>query len=388
MPGPLTQTDRVLIVGGGIAALYAALALAPRKVLLIAPDPLGHGASSAWAQGGVAAAVGPGDRAEDHLADTVRAGAGLVDAGVAARITTEAAEHVARLADLGAPFDRDLHGDYLLSREAAHGRARVVRVGGDRAGFAIMQTLIGAIVAAAHVQVVTGLSAVALAVTPERGIPGRVTGVHVERVDGDGQGEIRAPAVLLAGGGAAGLYAATTNPNRIRGQMLGMAARAGALIRDAEFVQFHPTAIDIDEDPLPLATEALRGEGALLINQAGARFMQGLAHEAELAPRDVVARGVFAEWQAERRPMLDARALGARIERHFPTVHAACLRAGIDPLRQAIPVVAAAHYHMGGVAVDGAGGQACPDFGWRVKRPALACMAQTGWPQMACLRRW
>ncbi len=346
------RTDRVLIVGGGIAALYAALALAPRPVLIVTPEPLGQGASSAWAQGGVAAAMGPGDRPADHLADTIRAGAGLVDEAVAARVTAEAADHVARLAALGAPFDRDLHGNYLLSREAAHGAARVVRVGGDRAGQAIMATLIRAIQAAAHVQVATGLSAVDLIVEA-----GAVVGIQVE---GEGCGEIRAPAVLFAGGGAAGLFAVTTNPNRIRGQMLGMAARAGAVIRDAEFVQFHPTAIDIDEDPAPLATEALRGEGATLINADGVRFMLALAPEAELAPRDIVARGVFAEWQAGRRPALDVRSLGDRIADHFPTVHAACQRAELDPARQPIPVTAAAHYHMGGIAVDQAGRSSLP----------------------------
>jgi L-aspartate oxidase len=348
----MTQTDRVLIVGGGIAALYAALALAPRPVLVIAPEPLGHGASSAWAQGGVAAALGPGDQPADHLADTIRAGAGLVDEVVAARVTSQAAEHVARLAELGAPFDRDLHGNYLLSREAAHGAARVVRVGGDRAGQAIMATLIRVVQAATHVQVITGLSAVDLIAEA-----GRVVGIRVEGAGGCGT--IRTPAVLFAGGGAAGLYAVTTNPSRIRGQMLGMAARAGAVMRDAEFIQFHPTAIDIGEDPAPLATEALRGEGATLINASGTRFMLSLAPEAELAPRDIVAREVYAEGQAGRRPMLDLREL-PDVATHFPTVFAACQRAGIDPALQPVPVTAAAHYHMGGIAVDGAGRSSLP----------------------------
>lgn len=345
----VTRTDRVLIVGGGIAALYAALSLGPRPVLLITPEPLGQGASSAWAQGGVAAAMGAGDCAASHLADTIRAGAGLVDEGVAEWVTAQAAEHVTALAALGAPFDRDLHGQFLLSREAAHAAARVVRVGGDRAGAAIMATLIRAVAVAPHVQVVTGLLATGLLTTD-----GRVTGVTVE--GGAGQGEVHAPAVLLAGGGAAGLYALTTNPDRIRGQMMGMAARAGAVIRDAEFIQFHPTAIDTGEDPAPLATEALRGEGAILTNAAGERFMRAEAPEAELAPRDIVARAVFREWQAGRRPVLDTRAaIGAALPVQFPTVFAACARAGIDPMTAPIPVTAAAHYHMGGIAVDRAG---------------------------------
>lgn len=354
MPPPVTCTGRVVIVGGGIAALSAALALSPHPVLLLTPDPLGTGASSAWAQGGVAAAMAPDDSTGDHLADTMRAGAGLVDAAVARAITAEAPQVIATLAALGAPFDRDAHGGYLLSREAAHGRARVVRVGGDRAGQAIMATLIRAVAAAPQVQVAEGMLATGLVLTGSR-----VRGVTVEGAAG--QGTLLAPAVILAGGGAAGLYAVTTNPGRIRGQMLGMAARAGAVIRDAEFVQFHPTAIDTGEDPAPLATEALRGEGAVLVNREGLRFMPAVATEAELAPRDIVARAVFREAQAGRRPMLDTRAApGAALDTVFPTVFAACLRAGIDPRDRPIPVTAAAHYHMGGIAVDLAGRTSLP----------------------------
>jgi L-aspartate oxidase len=347
----MQETSRLLIVGGGIAALYAALAMAPRPVTILVPEPLGQGASSAWAQGGVAAAIGPGDRPADHLADTIRAGAGLVDATVAARVTGEAPAHIERLAALGAPFDRDTHGGYLLSREAAHGAARVVRVGGDRAGQAIMTTLIAAIAKAGHVQVLTGVSAQGLLVEA-----GRVTGLRLESAQGEA--EIRAPGVLLAGGGAAGLYATTTNPLRIRGQMLGMAVRAGAVIRDAEFIQFHPTAIAIGEDPAPLATEALRGEGATLIDAQFRRFMVEIPG-AELAPRDIVARAVFAETMAGRRPALDLRALGP-IAGHFPTVFAACQRAGLDPARDPIPVMAAAHYHMGGIEVEARGRSSLP----------------------------
>ncbi len=349
-----TVTSRVVIVGGGIAALYAALSLAPRPVLVITPEPLGQGASSAWAQGGIAAAVGRGDSPDLHLHDTIQAGAGLVDPAVARIVTEEAAGHVMALASLGAPFDRDLHGQFVLSREAAHGQARVVRVQGDRAGAAIMQVLIRAVAQAAHVQLASGLSATGLVTGP-----GGVCGV---RVEGDGgEATIRCPAVILAGGGAAGLYAVTTNPHRIRGQMLGMAARAGATIRDAEFVQFHPSAIDCGEDPAPLATEALRGEGATLVNSLGHRFMTAVSPLAELAPRDIVARAVYLESRAGRRPMLDTRlALGPALAEQFPTVFAACQRGGIDPLREAIPVTAAAHYHMGGIAVDAMGRASLP----------------------------
>ncbi|MEX0303877.1 MAG: FAD-binding protein, partial [Leisingera sp.] len=174
---------------------------------------------------------------------------------------------------------------------------------------------------------------------------------------------IKCPGVLLAGGGSGGLYAHTTNPPRIRGQVIGFAARAGARIADPEFVQFHPTAFDIGEDPAPLATEALRGEGAVLINAEGERFMLQAHPDAELAPRDIVARAIFAETQAGRRPMLDTRAaLGAEVLTRFPTVAETCARAGIDPVREPIPVAVAAHYHMGGVEADLRGRTSLPNL--------------------------
>lgn len=360
------ETRRVVIVGAGIAALYAALMLAPRPVLVLSPDPLGEGAGSAWAQGGVAAAMGGGDSPALHAADTRRAGAGIVDEGVAAHVTDAARWHIGELTSRGTPFDRSADGGYVLSREAAHGLARVVRVGGDRAGRAIMDTLIAAVVASPRIQVIEGVLASDLLVEA-----GRVRGVWVESAGAPSRRRaIRAPAVLLAGGGSGGLYAVTTNPPRIRGQVIGMAARAGAVIADAEFVQFHPTAIECGLDPAPLATEALRGEGAVLIDSDGRRFMLGVAPEAELAPRDVVAAAVFAETRAGRRPMLDTRAaIGAEIGTRFPTVAEACLRAGIDPVRDPIPVVAAAHYHMGGIEVS---------LGGRASLPGLWVCGEAG----------
>ncbi len=349
MEMPVVDTGRVIIVGAGLGALYAALHLAPHPVVMISPEPLGQGASSAWAQGGIAAAMAAADSPAAHAADTVRAGAGTVDAEVAASVTAEARAHILELTAMGTPFDRDATGGYVLSREAAHGLARVVRVRGDQAGREIMAALIAEVARTPSVQVLEGMMAVGLQVQD-----GRVTGVAVAQADGAGDPTLlRGAAVLLAGGGSGGLYALTTNPPRIRGQVIGMAARAGAMIADAEFVQFHPTAIDMGEDPAPLATEALRGEGAVLINRDGVRFMQAVHPDAELAPRDVVARAIFAETQAGRRPMLDTRAaLGAEITERFPAVAAACQRGGIDPVTQPIPVAAAAHYHMGGIAVS------------------------------------
>ncbi len=347
------STGRVIIVGAGLGALYAALKLAPRPVLMISPEVLGQGASSAWAQGGVAAAMDPADSAQAHARDTLRAGAGTVDPAIAELVTAEARTHILDLTALGTPFDRNADGGYVLSREAAHSFARVVRVRGDQAGAEIMRALVAMVRETPSVQVLEGVMATGLRVEG-----GAVVGVDVTLSGPQGSAPllIRAPAVLLAGGGSGGLYALTTNPPRIRGQVIGMAARAGAAIADAEFVQFHPTAIDCGEDPAPLATEALRGEGAHLVNRLGERFMLAVHPDAELAPRDVVARAIYAQTQAGLRPMLDTRAcLGARILTEFPAVAGACARAGIDPTREQIPVAAAAHYHMGGVAVDAEG---------------------------------
>ncbi|GKY89555.1 L-aspartate oxidase [Sinisalibacter aestuarii] len=346
---PVVETSRIVIVGAGLGALYAALELAPRPVLMISPENLGEGASSAWAQGGIAAAMDLSDSAEAHAADTVGAGAGTVDAQVAAMVTAHAREHIVDLTEKGTPFDRTPEGGYVMSLEAAHSAPRVVRVQGDQAGHQIMQTLIAAVRATPSVQVCEKSMATGLEVEN-----GAVTGVWVRASDREsGAVLIRTPAVLLAGGGSGGLYAHTTNPPRVRGQVIGLAARAGAVIADAEFVQFHPTAIDVGEDPAPLATEALRGEGAHLVNSAGERFMLAIDPRGELAPRDIVARGIFAETQADRRPALDTReAIGAEILTRFPAVAKACLRNGIDPAREPIPVAVAAHYHMGGIETD------------------------------------
>ncbi len=262
------EKSNILIVGAGLAGLYAALSLAPRKVTVLSPMPLGKGASSAWAQGGVAAAMDKNDTAAAHAKDTIAAGDGIVDPVVAKFVTEGAAFHILELADVGTPFDRAPDGGFIMSREAAHSFARVVRVKGDQAGFAIMKTLIGAVQKTPSIEVIEG--ATALRLLTEHGA---MTGVVVSR-DGGEPYVIQASAYLLAAGGTGSLFARTTNPPSVRGLALGMAARAGAKIADAEFVQFHPTAIDLDKDPAPLATETLRGEGAILLNKNGERFME------------------------------------------------------------------------------------------------------------------
>jgi L-aspartate oxidase len=339
--------------------LFTALRLAPLPVTVVAAAPLGQGASSVWAQGGIAAAVGEGDTPEQHAADTIAAGGGIVDRHVAEVIAAEAPARIADLLRYGVPFDRDLAGHFVLSREAAHGQARIVRVSGDRAGAAIMQALIAAVKATPSIRVLEGYDAMDLILEAGSGGEGRVSGVRLVRTEAKGTGTfdfMPASAVVMATGGAGALYSVTTNPIYARGEAIAFAARAGAVIADAEFVQFHPTAIDAHIDPAPLASEALRGEGATLINAAGFRFMRALDPAGELAARDIVARGVFAEIAAGRGAFLDCReAIGTAFPKEFPTVYAHCLAAGIDPVTQPIPIAPAAHYHMGGVATDLAG---------------------------------
>jgi L-aspartate oxidase len=344
------STHAVIIVGGGLAGLFCALKLAPRPVTVISAAPLGQGASTAWAQGGIAAAVAEGDSAEAHAADTIAAGAGLVDEAVALGLAGEAGARIHDLLHYGVPFDRDLEGKLAVAREAAHSARRIVHVRGDMAGKAIMSALIEAVRRTPSIRVIEGYVAEAL-LTED----GAVAGFQLRKV-GDAIARpltIASRAVVLATGGIGHLYAVTTNPIEASGLGLAIAARAGAVIADPEFVQFHPTAIMVGRDPAPLATEALRGEGATLINDKGERFMLARHKLAELAPRDIVARGVFAEITAGHGAFLDAReALGAHFAEKFPTVHASCMAAGIDPARQPIPVAPAAHYHMGGIAVD------------------------------------
>lgn len=332
------MSNRILIVGAGLAGLFLALKLAPRRVTVLSQAPLGQAAASAWAQGGLAAALAPGDDPQLHADDTVKAGAGLVDPAIAQLIASEGPARVLDLIALGVPFDRTETGALAQSLEAAHSRPRVVRVSGDLAGKAIMDALIAATRAAAHIDVAESKRARALL----RDANGRVRGVLCDNGE-----TFEANETILATGGVGGLYAVTTNPVEAMGQGFAMAARIGALVADPEFVQFHPTAIDIGRDPAPLATEALRGEGARLINAAGEAFIS------ELAPRDVVARAIHIERESGRGAFLDAReAVSSAFPVHFPTVFAACMSAGLDPRVSPIPVAPAAHYHMGGLATD------------------------------------
>lgn len=340
----------ILIIGGGLAGLFTALKLAPLPCTVLTPVPLGQGASSAWAQGGVAAAIGEGDSIDSHVQDTLVAGAGLCDEAMVRLMVSEASERILDLLAFGVPFDRDLEGKLVQSREAAHSHHRVVRVRGDMAGRKIMEALITAVRETPSIRVIEGAEATELLT----GTDGAITGARAVK---DGRVlRLEASHVVLATGGAGQVFAVTTNPKEAWGSGLAMAHQAGARLVNMEFVQFHPTALDIGRDPAPLATEALRGEGATLVDRHGERFMLNIHRDAELAPRDIVARGVFASIRAGKGAFLDCReAIGTKFPEMFPTVHAACIAAGIDPVNGLIPIAPAAHYHMGGIAVDADG---------------------------------
>ncbi len=375
----LAEEDRVerlnshaIVVGSGVAGLSTALGLAAmeRRVLLVTKTALGGG-SSQWAQGGIAAAMGPDDAPLLHARDTLAAGAGLCDPRVVDILTEEGPAAIRRLIQLGAGFDRDAEGALALGREAAHGRRRILHTRGDATGAEVVRALTAAVQAHPAITVLERTFAWDLLLAD-----GRVTGLLALRTAdgssaGDGGGacwmQLQAPQVAIATGGCGQLFAFTTNPPEVTGDGIAMAARAGAVLADMEFVQFHPTALVTTEvegdapERMPLVTEALRGEGAVLIDETGRRFMTEVHELAELAPRDVVARGIWRCQTAGHRVFLDARAaIGDAFPARFPTVFAACQAAGIDPRRQPIPVSPAAHYFMGGIDVDAWGRSSLP----------------------------
>ncbi|MCW2244347.1 L-aspartate oxidase [Azospirillum canadense] len=344
----IVQDSDVVVIGSGLAGLTTALHLAPRAVTLLTKTPDLPGGSSNHAQGGIAAAVGPNDWPEAHAADTIAAGAGFVDAEAALLLAREGAERVQALLDAGLPFDRAADGAPLLGREAAHGAARIVHAGGDATGPTLVAALAERVRSTPSIRVETNAFAVDLAVRN-----GRVCGVLA--CHPKGWVFHRTPRVVLATGGIGGAFARTTNPPEATGDGLALAARAGATLADVEFVQFHPTALAVDADPAPLLTEALRGAGALLLDGHGRRFMPDEHPQAELAPRDVVARAIGARVAAGEPVTLDLRPALAAKPDGFPTVLALCAAHGLDPWAEPMPVAPAAHYHMGGVVTDRSG---------------------------------
>jgi L-aspartate oxidase len=341
----------VVVVGSGVAGLTCALALAPLPVLLLTKTPMPQGGSSVWAQGGIAASVGRGDTAESHAADTVEAGAGLVDADRALLLARDGADAVRGLIEAGVPFDRGKDGEVVLGREAAHSAARIVHSGGDTTGRNLIRSLIEMAAATPSIRIVPGCVVVELIRQH-----GRVAGLLAFQAE-DGWVQVHANHVVLATGGIGALWRATTNPTEATGDGLALAARAGAQLADLEFVQFHPTALlpngHSDGARLPLLTEALRGAGALLLDAQGRRFMPEEHPLAELAPRDIVARAIARRAAAGETVLLDLRpALAARGEASFPQALSLCRGAGYEPLREPVPITPAAHYHMGGVVTD------------------------------------
>lgn len=343
----------VLVVGAGLAGLATALSAEGRRVTLVCPWLPPAAAASAVAQGGIAAAVADGDSAQLHAADTLRAGAGECDTRAVRHLCAEAASAIHWLEAQGVQFDR--RGEHwAVHREAAHSRARILHINGDRTGAALTKMLARAARSRTNIEFLAGRTAIALTRATDR-----VTGVVA--LDRESQPLwIEARETVLATGGAGQLFSHTTNPSSACGDGVAMALAAGARCTGLEFVQFHPTALDVKADPLPLMTEALRGAGAALINASGARFMSGVHPAADLAPRDVVAREVWKQTCAGERVYLDATEALRKDPALFPAVRALCAAYGIDPIQSPVPVASAAHYYMGGIAVDLAGRASLP----------------------------
>jgi L-aspartate oxidase len=337
-----------LIIGGGIAGLRAALALGKSGRVFMAAKDRNLESSSGYAQGGIAVAIGEDDRTEDHLEDTLRAGAGLCNREAVKILVEEGPLRVDELIRWGASFDRD-HGRFSLGREGAHGRRRILHAK-DATGEEIVRTLLRR-------------------VEEESSIERRLVHFTVDLILSDGvcygaflldesSGRfipVLSKATLLATGGAGQVYARTTNPPGATGDGAAMAYRAGGVVEDMEFVQFHPTALCVSGAPPFLITEALRGEGGILRNVKGERFMPLYHPQEELAPRDVVSRAILREMTrtGSSHVLLDATALGPEfIRKKFPTIHQVCLKFGVDMTRNPIPVSPSAHFFIGGVKTD------------------------------------
>src|SRR3954469_23633773 len=381
-PGWTTTAD-VVVIGSGIAGLTAALRLRESladeggKVLVVTKDVLNAG-STQWAQGGIAAALGPEDTPAQHETDTLVAGAGACDLDAVRVLVEEGPEAVRELIALGTIFDHDPDGVLSLTREGGHHRDRIAHAGGDATGAEIQRALIAAVDRAPEIEVIQHALAIDLLLAED----GRVAGVTLHVIgEGvrDGVGAVRCRAVVLASGGLGQVFSQTTNPVVSTGDGMAVALRAGAGLRDLEFVQFHPTVMYLGPDShgqQPLISEAVRGEGAFLVDFEGHRFMQGEHELADLAPRDVVAKAIMRRmietgqphmWLDARHlglPASEARRAGDRVgggeraavsrfwERRFPTILATCRRYGIDPVTDLIPVAPACHYASGGVRTD------------------------------------
>jgi L-aspartate oxidase len=387
VPGRLTATDPgwttradVVVIGSGIAGLTAALRLRGHvdKILVVTKDRIAAG-STQWAQGGIAAALGPGDTPGEHAVDTLVAGAGACDADAVKVLVDEGPDAVRELIALGAMFDHDVDGVLSLTREGGHHRDRIVHAGGDATGAEIQRALIAAVGAAPEIEIIKHALAVDLLLGDDGGVAGLTLHVMGEG-QRDGVGAVHCRAVVLASGGLGQVFSQTTNPAVSTGDGMAVALRAGATLRDLEFVQFHPTVMYLGPDTTgqqPLISEAVRGEGAFLVDFEGDRIMAGVHELGDLAPRDVVAKAIMRRMTETGQPhmWLDARHLGADSagsgatsdsgyraaseasvsrywERRFPTILATARSHGIDPITDLIPVAPACHYASGGVVTD------------------------------------
>lgn len=335
-----------LVVGSGVAGLHTAWRASEHgSVMLLTKRSLFDSATS-YAQGGIAAALGAGDSPELHRRDTLAAGAALCDAAAVQVLVEEGPARVRELHAAGADFDLEPEtGRFRLGREAAHSRKRIVHAHGDQTGAEVARTLVSRVRRSKRIRVLEKARVLDLIVHR-----GQCVGVRAS-VQGEAT-EIVADVTVLATGGGSQVYRYTTNPVVATGDGYAIAHRAGVTLSDMEFVQFHPTALDTPENPLALISEAVRGEGATLVNDKGARFMRKVHKLAELAPRDIVARAIVRQERAGHRVYLDARKLAPTFARRFPGILALCAARGIDPRRDLIPVTPAAHYMMGGIVTD------------------------------------
>ncbi len=356
-PGWTINAD-VIVIGSGIAGLTAALSARDKglSVLLLTKDVLSTGSTS-WAQGGIAAALGPGDSPDQHFQDTLEAGAGLCDQESVRILVQEGPAAVKRLINLGATFDLDSSGNVALTREGGHRRDRIAHAGGDATGAEISRALVAKVLADPKVRIFE--HALVLDLLKDKNE--RVCGVTLHVMGKgkiDGVGAALARAVVLATGGLGAVFQQTTNPLVATGDGVALALRAGAIVADLEFVQFHPTVLWSGPDSRgsqPLISEAVRGEGAILRNINGEAFMSTIHPMKDLAPRDVVAHAVHEEIIKSGKPYvyLDGTKLGENIWlQRFPNILSSCRKIGIDPLVDLIPVVPAAHYASGGVVSD------------------------------------
>jgi L-aspartate oxidase len=344
-------TPDVVVVGGGVAGLTVALNLAPRKVCVITKSNLGINTSSSWSQAGIAASIDKDDSLEIHLKDTLKTAKGLANEAVAKKIISESFNVIKDLENIGVKFDKNSDGSFNLGLEAAHSHKRIVGSKGDSSGIEIMRGLINEVKQSEHITVLENVSIDSIMHENNTiyGVIGRFTDKNMP----DNHVIIQSSHIVLATGGLGGIYANTTNPRSSYGEGIALAAEVGAILTDMEFVQFHPTGLDFGLDPTPLATEAIRGAGAFLVNQNNDRFMLSAHPDAELAPRDIIAQNIFKQIDQGNSVFLDCRdTIGDNFKSRFPQVHSYCVKAEIDPAKDLMPIIPVAHYHIGGVKTD------------------------------------